>query len=130
MNNQCVERIIPREAFGGFHPHQCSRKGVVEQDGKWYCTQHDPVRVKERRADRSAKYQVERDERNTEWELQSRKNQAWDAMVDGQCDIVGRTWDGWFATKLHEGGSGPAAESECHNTPWDAVLDLVEKVKE
>ena len=23
----------------------CSRKGVVERDGEWYCKQHDPVAI-------------------------------------------------------------------------------------
>lgn len=27
---------------------QCNRKGTVERDGKWYCWQHDPVRLKEK----------------------------------------------------------------------------------
>jgi hypothetical protein len=31
-------------------PYQCSRRGIVESDGKWYCKQHDPVARAERRA--------------------------------------------------------------------------------
>jgi len=31
---------------------QCSRKGVVERDGKWYCKVHDPIAVDKRRTDR------------------------------------------------------------------------------
>jgi hypothetical protein len=126
MDNQCVERVIPREAFGSFHAYQCSRKGVVERETGWYCTQHDPVRIKERRAASSAKYQAERDKRNAAHELQMRKNAAWDAMVafNSESRYIGVANDEqgqWVACC-----NGRAAVSD---TPWDAVLDLVGKVK-
>lgn len=34
--------------------HPCSRKGTVERDGRWYCWQHDPVRVAEEEEKRRA----------------------------------------------------------------------------
>jgi hypothetical protein len=127
MNNQCVERVCPREEWGYYHQYQCSRKGVVARDGRWYCAQHDPVRVQERRAASTAKYQAERAERNAARELQRRKNAAWDAMgvFNSGSRFIGVDNDGqgqWVACC-----DWGAAVSD---TPWDAVLDLVEKVKD
>lgn len=37
----------------------CSRRGAVEREGKWWCTQHDPERVKTRRDASWRKFQLE-----------------------------------------------------------------------
>jgi hypothetical protein len=107
MNNQCVERVFPQD--GRSNPHPCFRKGMVEREGCWYCTQHDPVRVKERQAASSAKYQAEREQKK----VQRRKNQAWDAMVEGKCDMVNMTWLGWIATKTSATDSDACHDLGC-----------------
>jgi len=43
----------------------CSRAGTVERDGKFYCKQHDPVRIKE-------KQEKDRLEREQVWEERRR----------------------------------------------------------
>lgn len=52
---KCSERIHS----GGYYQSTCSRNGKVERDGKWYCGQHDPVAVEERRAARSRRWDEE-----------------------------------------------------------------------
>lgn len=42
-----------------FYLSQCTRAGKVEREGKWYCRQHDPVAVAERRAKAQAKWEAE-----------------------------------------------------------------------
>ena len=42
-----------------FRSHQCSRNGVVEHDGKWYCKQHSPNAVQTRRDKRSEAHKAE-----------------------------------------------------------------------
>lgn len=42
-----VERGASR-VIGVYHYSQCLREATVERDGKWYCYQHDPVKVEER----------------------------------------------------------------------------------
>ena len=34
--------------YSGFRSHRCTRNGVVERDGKFYCKKHDPVAVRQR----------------------------------------------------------------------------------
>ena len=43
--------------------YPCSRNGVVEEDGKWWCRQHAPSAVKARREKASARY-------NAKWEAE------------------------------------------------------------
>lgn len=47
MAENCCAQVSAR---GGWHHYQCSRKGVIERDGKWYCRQHDPPVAKARQA--------------------------------------------------------------------------------
>ena len=42
----------------GFHRVRCSRNGKVERGGKWYCKQHDPVAVEERRVVRQREWEA------------------------------------------------------------------------
>ena len=51
--HQCCEEI---QESGGWYSHRCTRKGTVEIDGKWYCWQHDPERVKRLRKEEQEKF--------------------------------------------------------------------------
>lgn len=44
------------------HSWGCTRAGVIDRDGKWFCRQHDPEAVKARQTARSAKWKAEQDE--------------------------------------------------------------------
>ncbi len=50
---QCTTKVWDRYRWGSF---PCSRKGVVEWDGKFYCKQHDPVKVKARQEEQTRKW--------------------------------------------------------------------------
>ncbi len=53
----CSEMVSRQYSF---HPGRCLRKGVVEgPDGRMWCTQHDPVAVKERERVREARFNTE-----------------------------------------------------------------------
>ena len=52
---RCCKEVSTRR---GWHWYQCSRKGVVEREGKKYCKQHDPDRVKNQRKKSELKYRV------------------------------------------------------------------------
>ena len=49
---------------------RCERKWKVEDDGKKYCTQHSPVKVKERRDAWEVKYLVETKARKIKYALE------------------------------------------------------------
>lgn len=51
---KCQARV-----WSGFQMYDCSKKSKVERDGKWYCGTHDPVRVKEKKDARSAKWDAD-----------------------------------------------------------------------
>ena len=42
--HDCSETVADRELRGMIYP--CQRNATVEHDGKWYCWQHDPERMK------------------------------------------------------------------------------------
>lgn len=47
MNNmierhQCSARVNGEGQWGAFHPHQCQKSAVVQEDGKWWCKVHSP----------------------------------------------------------------------------------------
>lgn len=51
---QCCKKMWDRI---GSYP--CSKPAKIERDGKWYCTVHDPERVKQKEAIRRAKWGVD-----------------------------------------------------------------------
>ena len=53
---QCSARIA---TTGMFYSHQCSRNGKVQREGKWYCNQHDPVRIEGWIKERDARWERE-----------------------------------------------------------------------
>ncbi len=42
----CCTTVYPRERWGSFHGHQCSRISTVVRNDKPYCGIHDPEKVK------------------------------------------------------------------------------------
>lgn len=52
--HKCQERVYGANAF---HSHQCGNTAKVERDGRWYCGTHDPVRLREKQAERNAKWE-------------------------------------------------------------------------
>lgn len=56
-NPRCVEIVHNGGRTVSFHP--CERHGAVVRDGKWYCKQHDPVAVRQRRDVADAKFRAE-----------------------------------------------------------------------
>ncbi|MFA5037506.1 MAG: hypothetical protein WC479_10075 [Candidatus Izemoplasmatales bacterium] len=61
MEQRCTAKVYPKEQWGAFHPSQCSKKGIVERGGKWYCKIHDPQY-------RQAKVQARLDKMNAQYE--------------------------------------------------------------
>lgn len=78
-----------------FSPGQCSKNGKVERDGKWYCTVHDPVKVKERSDAKSKAYDAEWKAKEVRRERVQRREQIADELarkvkrLDYLLDITG-----------------------------------------
>ena len=56
---RCVQLVYPNDRWGSFHGSQCSKIGIVQRDGKWYCKVHDPEYRKQKQEASMAKYQEE-----------------------------------------------------------------------
>ena len=54
---QCSKQI-PNDSRG-FHYHSCSKKAVVERDGKLYCRIHDPEYIRAKQEKANVKWQKE-----------------------------------------------------------------------
>jgi len=77
---KCSEYCIP--APGRFTGHRCGKRGKVERDGRWYCGQHDPVKVKERMDKRYA-------EVRDKWALDDARYKAKRRIEDATAAVVG-----------------------------------------
>ena len=53
-----------KKMWANFYSHRCSRKGVVEREGKFYCKQHDPVAKAKRDTEALTKFEEECDEKS------------------------------------------------------------------
>jgi len=56
MEKQCCEKIYDKLNWNGY---QCSKKAIVERNGKSYCKVHDPEYIKTKDRKREEKYRKE-----------------------------------------------------------------------
>ncbi len=63
MNDKpnCEATVWAGGGMGGF---QCSRYGVIEDKGRWWCKQHSPAAKEARREASEEQWQIERAERD------------------------------------------------------------------
>jgi uncharacterized Zn finger protein (UPF0148 family) len=87
--HQCSKRVY-RGGYMGSTP--CTRYGVVERNGKWYCRQHDPVAVAEHNAERQAKWDHEYKISTLRSKIRTTKIAIADAALDGDyghtCEVL------------------------------------------
>jgi len=60
----------------GWPPGQCSRKGVVEEDGKLWCRQHTPSAVKKRLSETEKRWEAKFEERR-----RRDRDRAWNMVI-------------------------------------------------
>ncbi len=54
-----TETQCSKQIYANWSRHPCSRKGIVEREGKFYCKQHDPVRIKDQEEKQNRKWDQE-----------------------------------------------------------------------
>ena len=74
---RCQQRV-----FADYHLHQCTRKGVVGEEGKVWCKQHLPSAVKARREESNRQWAEKHD---SERLLRTTR----DALIEAVLDEVG-----------------------------------------
>lgn len=67
--NRCEEML-----FRNWNRYQCRKTAKVQREGKWYCTIHDPIRIKEKSEQRDEKW-------NEEWRIKQEKQDYEDFAV-------------------------------------------------
>lgn len=77
-NNQCSVIVWSK---GDWHRHQCTRKGVNQEEGKWFCKQHTPSIIKAKDDKRSV-------ERDKEYEEAKKKRERKDNMEQDLTDAI------------------------------------------
>ena len=55
FNHPCTESVFRTD----FYSSRCQKEGVVERDGKWYCTVHDPEYKKAKQVAWQKKFDAE-----------------------------------------------------------------------
>ena len=78
--DRCCESVCGAGTWGAFHPHQCERKWKVKRKGKPYCTQHDPVKVKERDEKKQQKWDKEWKEKTARFALNAAAPEMYDLL--------------------------------------------------
>lgn len=76
--------------------HQCTRTGVVQRVGRWYCRQHDPEKVNARQRERDNKNAKEWALKQKKWALEALDNQLLRRLLRTECwkscDLVVSQW--------------------------------------
>lgn len=83
--------------------YSCTRWGTVERDGKWYCWQHDPERVKVDKEKKRAKWQAKQDKNNARYVRQAAMSRVCEGVSTEDLKrlevgavsrlLDGKTWD-------------------------------------
>lgn len=76
--NRCVASVHHQ---GMFRMGQCSFKGKVKRDGKWYCGRHDPVKLAKESAKREAKWDLNWKIKKAGWAVDEKKDHVVSAAV-------------------------------------------------
>jgi len=72
VKHECSTKIHGdyRDVSGAIYP--CRRPATVQRDGKWYCWQHDPERVKADKEKRRAAWNAKADRQTAIWKCRAR----------------------------------------------------------
>lgn len=76
MSEQCSEHVY-RDSWGG---SQCHRRGVVFEDGKWWCKQHSKAATQARRAKSEQRYAEESAQRTARWDAEAEQKRRADCF--------------------------------------------------
>jgi len=69
-----AERCWETGLFGTYHLKQCPRKATIQEDGKGWCFQHAPSKVKAKDDERQARWKREEDVRDAHRAIARAKN--------------------------------------------------------
>ena len=82
--NQCCVKVSPNDRWGAFHSYQCSKKAVVNREGKFYCKIHDPEYIKAKSQKRTVEYTKEQDAKLYQWEREDLLRDLFNGIENAQ----------------------------------------------
>jgi hypothetical protein len=68
--HDCCATVRVQEGLGCYSEQGCSRRGIVERNGQWYCKQHDPEVAAAKKAAQEAQAERARAVQEARWESQ------------------------------------------------------------
>lgn len=86
--HRCCKQVRIKEGMYFMRYKQCSRKGVIERDGKHYCRQHDPAMVEKRRNEWTAKMNLENESRRKEFNLRQAAPEMKKTLIEAKYQLV------------------------------------------
>ncbi len=87
MSQRCCKQILNAGMWSSYH--QCSRKSVVERDGKHYCKIHDPVLRSEKQAATHAKWSEEMEKKQRAFDRTKAMQSACEGLTTAQLEQLG-----------------------------------------
>lgn len=98
MEKRCSKHVMR----GSWHSHPCTRKAVLEFEGKSYCAQHDPVRVDEKKAERTAKWDADWAVKKATWRWEKAAHALCVGVSTEQLEQLGPNWLGMALLELDQ----------------------------
>ncbi len=86
-----------KSVCGGWPYYPCSKKAVVEYDGKPYCKIHDPKHIEEKIIKRNARWK-------SEWELEQREAKL-EQTATSACRLINPSNPQAVAENIKEGAN-------------------------
>ncbi len=87
MKQPCSKRVYSGQWS---RPHDCTRNGTVEYEGKYYCKQHDPVKKEEKNRAKVTKWKMEQDKRREEFNMIGLFPEFKEALAEWWYEATGR----------------------------------------
>jgi hypothetical protein len=91
--HKCSRKVPEGGRSVSFFP--CQRPATVQRDGKWYCWQHDPIRVEADKQKRRARWDARHDRETAKWERRTR-NAKLAALVTAETAELLERLGGWI----------------------------------
>ena len=66
MNAQCAWRV-----YEGYGARSCKHKPIISEDGRWWCAQHAPSKVKARQAAKEARWDAKDKAESAKYRLEA-----------------------------------------------------------
>lgn len=108
--------------------YRCSRPATVERDGKWYCWQHDPERVKTDKERRRAAARAELDRHHAIFARNARNARLAELVMPELAELLERLAD--YARQAAHAAKGYPDDVNCAYNDEEITRELTARIRE